>query len=210
MDLKPNPWCKRNTCRESYWALWSLVLFDPVRRPDPTRIILRGFGPFSPLWNRLWWLGLLLWVNCRVFIKEKNCSCTIVLYFSLIIVKSLKLRRRRQIAEPRKYCLVRLIAFFGVCFLYFFCFSQVGILIKFPTSPSHNIGKLRAMSPIMKLNIYIYIYIYIYIFTMSSNFNPLGARKFWAKSPCYVDIWLGFRICCSLIVFRPLKTIDLT
>ena len=26
-----------------YWALWSLVLFDPVRRPDLTRIILRGF-----------------------------------------------------------------------------------------------------------------------------------------------------------------------
>ena len=25
------------------WTLWSLVLFDPVQQPDPTRIILRGF-----------------------------------------------------------------------------------------------------------------------------------------------------------------------
>ena len=50
--------------------------------------------------------------------------CTIV--FSLIIVKSVQLRGRRQIAEPRKYCLVRVIVFFGVCFLYLFCFSQVG------------------------------------------------------------------------------------
>ena len=28
---------------EICWALWSLVLFYPVRRPDPTRIILYGF-----------------------------------------------------------------------------------------------------------------------------------------------------------------------
>ena len=58
--------------------------------------------------------------------------CTIV--FSLIIVKSLQLRERKQIAESRKYCLVRVIVFFGVCFLYLFCFSQVGILVKFPTT----------------------------------------------------------------------------
>ena len=61
-----------------------------------------------------WELGFL-----RMF------SCTIVSpYF---IVKSLQLRGRRQIAEPRKYCLVRVIVFFDVCFLYLFCFSQVGI-----------------------------------------------------------------------------------
>ena len=58
--------------------------------------------------------------------------CTIISpYF---IVKSLQLRGRRQIAEPRKYCLVRVIVFFDVCFLYLFCFSQVGILVKFPTT----------------------------------------------------------------------------
>ena len=67
-----------------------------------------------------WELGFL-----RVFL------CTIV--FPYFIVKSLQLRRRRQITEPRKYCLVRVIVFFGVCFLYLFCFSQVGILFKFPT-----------------------------------------------------------------------------
>ena len=58
--------------------------------------------------------------------------CTIV--FSLIIVKFLQLRECRQIAKPRKYCLVRVIVFFGVCFLYLFCFSQIGILVKFPTT----------------------------------------------------------------------------
>ena len=68
-----------------------------------------------------WELGFL-----RVFL------CTIV--FSLIIVKSLQLRGHRQIAEPRKYCLVRVIVFFSVCFLYLFYFSQVGILVKFPTT----------------------------------------------------------------------------
>ena len=36
------------------------------------------------------------------------------------IGKSLQLRGRRQIAEPCKYFLVRVIVFFGVCFLYFF------------------------------------------------------------------------------------------
>ena len=67
-----------------------------------------------------WELGFL-----RVFL------CTIVsLYF---IVKSLQLRGRRQIAEPHKYCLVCVIVFFDVYFLYLFCFSQVEILVKFPT-----------------------------------------------------------------------------
>ena len=69
----------------------------------------------------------------------KNCSHT--LYFSLIIVKSLQLRGHRQIAEPRKYCLVRLIAFFDMCFLYFFCFSQVGISVKFPTGSTNEVNK---------------------------------------------------------------------
>ena len=55
-------------------------------------------------------------------VREKDCSRTF--YFSLIIVKSLQLRGRRQIAELRKYCLMRVIVFFffAVCFLYLFCF----------------------------------------------------------------------------------------
>ena len=56
-----------------------------------------------------WELGFL-----RVFL------CTIV--SSYFIVKSLQLRGCRQIAEPRKYCLVRVIVLFGVCFLYLFLF----------------------------------------------------------------------------------------
>ena len=59
-------------------------------------------------------------------VRENIVATSCTLYSSLIIVKSLQLRGRRQIAEPRKYCLVRVIVFFGVCFLYFFCFSQVG------------------------------------------------------------------------------------
>ena len=44
------------------------------------------------------------------------------MYFSLIIVKSLHFRGRRQIAEPRKYCLVHVIVFslaciFSICFV---------------------------------------------------------------------------------------------
>ena len=37
----------------------------------------------------------------------------------MIIVKSLQLHGRRQIAESCKYCLVRMIVIFGMCFLYF-------------------------------------------------------------------------------------------
>ena len=79
-----------------------------------------------------WDLGFL-----KVFL------CTIV--FSLIIVKFLQLRGRRQIAEPRKYCLVRVIVFFGVCFLYLFCFSQVGILVKFRTKGREGNSRKREM-----------------------------------------------------------------
>ena len=64
-------------------------------------------------------------------VGERNIIATsYTLYFPLIIVKFLQLRGRRHIAEPRKYCLVRVIVFFDVCFLYLFCFSQVGILVK--------------------------------------------------------------------------------
>ena len=68
-----------------------------------------------------WELGFL-----RVFL------CTIVSpYF---IVKSLQLRGRRQIAEPRKYCFVRVIVFFDVCFLYLFFVSHrlKFFLVKIP------------------------------------------------------------------------------
>ena len=52
-----------------------------------------------------------------VFLRESEKHCSLNLYFSLIIVKSLQLRGRRQITEPCKYCLMRMIVFFGVYFL---------------------------------------------------------------------------------------------
>ena len=110
---------------EICWALWSLVLFDPVWRPNLIQKMLRGFliGDLlrlSPLWNRLLKLGFYGSVVAVFDMWEKRLLpqfCT--LYFSLIIVKSLQLHGRRQIAEPHKYCLVHVIVFFGVCFLYF-------------------------------------------------------------------------------------------
>ena len=81
--------------------------------------------------------------------------------FSLIIVKSLQLRGRRQIAESRKYCLVRVIVFFGVCFLYLFYFSHVGILVKFPTQISQK-GQNQAEIDFESTEILV-IYIYIYM-----------------------------------------------
>ena len=85
-----------------------------------------------------WDLGFL-----RVFL------CTIV--FSLIIVKSLQLCGRRQIAEPRKYCLVRVIVFFDVCFLYLFYFSQVEILVKIPYKNELNgeVISSKATEPVL-------------------------------------------------------------
>ena len=150
---------------EICWALWNLVVFDPVDDPtqpdlnnvvwflmeDLLRLSLwsgglsqqaqvgalmdkpcpreKNFGPFyGSLWilcagyrNRFWWLGF-----CCCCCLEWVWNTVAAFLFSLIIVKSLQLRERRQIAKPRKYYLVRVIVFFGVYFLYFFCFLQVG------------------------------------------------------------------------------------
>ena len=83
---------------------------------------LGPIGLFSPLWNHLLKLGFFLCgVVAVLYIERKYCSrygCN--LYSFLIIVISLQLYGRRQIVEPRKYCLVRVIFFFfGMCFLYF-------------------------------------------------------------------------------------------
>ena len=71
----------------------------------------RKLGPVSPSWRER-----------EKKKEEKHCSCT--LYFSLVIVKSLQLRRSRQIAKPCKYYLMRVIVFFDMCFLFFFFFSS--------------------------------------------------------------------------------------
>ena len=63
-----------------------------------------------------------------VILRERNCNCR-TLYFSLILVKSLQLRGRRQIAEPHKSCLVHVIVFLVLCFLYllFLTGSEFGL-----------------------------------------------------------------------------------
>ena len=87
-------------------------------RSDPTRIMLakKFFGPVlcrkRNLVIRVFWCG-------RVF-SVRGKTVAALLYFFLIIVKSLQLHGRKQIAEPCKYCLMRMIAFFNVYFLYFF------------------------------------------------------------------------------------------
>ena len=64
--------------------------------------------------------------GCRVFKERRKTVAAFLYFFSLIIVKSLQLRGCRQIAKPRKYCLVCVIVFFGVCFLYFFVSHRLG------------------------------------------------------------------------------------
>ena len=64
-----------------------------------------------------------------MFLREKK-DYSPTLYSSLIIVKSLQFRGRRKIAEPRKYCLMRVIVFFGVCFLYFFVCHRLRIRVN--------------------------------------------------------------------------------
>ena len=78
------------------------------------------FWPIFIYRNRLWVIRVLWWVVLPCFSMRENivaASCT--MYSFLIIVKSLQLRRRRQIVEPRKYCLVSVIIFLWCVFFYF-------------------------------------------------------------------------------------------
>ena len=64
------------------------------------------------------WSGDLgLSAQAGAICAREDCSRT--LYFFLIIVKSLQLHRHRQIAELRKYCLVRVIVFLWRVFYLF-------------------------------------------------------------------------------------------
>ena len=109
--------------------MWSLVVFDSVddpTQPNPNNVAWFLMGDFLRLsaWsgglgagckNHFWWLGF--YYCCRL---EKVWNTVLShLYFFMIIVKSLQLHGRRQIAESCKYCLVRMIVIFGMCFLYF-------------------------------------------------------------------------------------------
>ena len=69
----------------------------------------RRLGPTGPSWT-LGDQGFMEWCYRVLYKREKRLQlqfCT--LYSSLIIVKSLQLHGRRQIAEPHKYCLVHVI-----------------------------------------------------------------------------------------------------
>ena len=61
-------------------------------------------------------------VSCRVSYIEKILQPHFVLYSSLKIVKPLQLHGHRQIAEPRKYCLVHVIVFFSLACVFSFFF----------------------------------------------------------------------------------------
>ena len=61
---------------------------------------------------------------------EREKTVAALLYSSLIIVKSLQFRGRKQIAEPRKYCLVHVIVFSLVCvFSIFFVSHRLAIRV---------------------------------------------------------------------------------
>ena len=90
-----------------------------------------------------WELGFL-----RVFL------CTIVSHY--FIVKSLQLRGRRQIAEPRKYCLVLVIVFFDMC-VFSICFVshrlEFWVKIPYRLNIKHlSIFTVKFIKQMMKLN----------------------------------------------------------
>ena len=58
----------------------------------------------------------------RLSLWSRGLAVTCTLYSFLIIVKSFQLRGRRQIVEPRKYFLVRVIFFLWRVFSLFFLF----------------------------------------------------------------------------------------
>ena len=77
-------------------------------------------------------IRVLWWCGCHVLkVRENIVAESCIMYSSLIIVKSLQLRGRRQIAEPRKYCFMR-VTF--LLFFFFFSFWHVFSLFLFLTS----------------------------------------------------------------------------
>ena len=74
---------------------------------------------------------------------ERKLYCHI-LYFSLRIIKFLQLCERRQIAEPRKYCLVWLF-FFGVYFSLFLHLTNLRISYIFSSWKSTNLCCVHGM-----------------------------------------------------------------
>ena len=89
-----------------------------------------------------------------VFLRVRGKTiATPCISFSPIIVKSLQLRGRRQIAESRKYCLVHVIIFLWRVFSLFFLF-----LIGW------EFGFIPYTLSLAYCTTYIFIYIYLYIY----------------------------------------------
>ena len=76
--------------------------------------------------------------------RENIVAASCTLYYSLIIVKSLQLRGRRQIAEPRKYCLVHVIVFLWRVFSLFLFLTgwEFGLIPYNPLFLSFVLGPL--------------------------------------------------------------------
>ena len=111
--------------------LWGLVHGEEAWADRPQEKFLAHFVAHcescaQDVENAVLWLGFVIgcfWETDILYYR----TCI----FSMLIVKSLQLHGHRQIAEPRKYCLVRVIFFFGMCFLYF-CFSPIGNFTLIP------------------------------------------------------------------------------
>ena len=82
------------------------------------------FWPIQPMVEPSFVIRVLWWCGCHVLkVRENIVAKSCILYSSLIIVKSLQLRGHLQIAEPRKYCLVRVNFLFFIFFLLACVFS---------------------------------------------------------------------------------------
>ena len=120
-------------CLSQYSVRLCGAQFCLIRFDDLTRIILHGFlmgdllrlvGPVQPIVEppfviRVFQCGVVALFSYGQKILQ---SQVILCISSHIIVISLQLRGRRQIAEPRKYCLVCVIVFLWRVFSLIFLF----------------------------------------------------------------------------------------
>ena len=83
---------------------------------DPQENFLGSFCVENAIWL-LGFFGVVVFFSVR-----RKIVAAPYIYFSQIIVKSLQFRGCRQIAEPHKYCLVRVIVFLWHVFFLFVLF----------------------------------------------------------------------------------------
>ena len=85
---------------------WSRAQFEVLMDNPPWQRPREIF--FWPIVNPMWWIEKLLFWKLwfGAFFRERKFYYRILFFFSLWIVKLLQLHGRRQISEPRKFCLV--------------------------------------------------------------------------------------------------------